>query len=92
MSYVYILLGFLLVMGVLAFAVYGTDKSKAERGVWRIPEATLLGLSAFGGCFGGIAAMMIFHHKTKHWYFWVLNVAACIVYAVFFVILLSIDY
>lgn len=81
MLYVYILIGLIVGMGVIAFAAYGIDKSKAKRHAWRIPEATLLGLSALGGCFGGIAAMLLFRHKTKHWYFWAVNVLACAAYA-----------
>ena len=45
------------------------DKSKAVKGKWRIPESTLFILSILGGAIGGFAAMYLFHHKTKHWYF-----------------------
>jgi uncharacterized membrane protein YsdA (DUF1294 family) len=47
----------------------GIDKQKAKHHKWRIPEATLLLLSCFGGCIGGIIGMHLFHHKTKKWYF-----------------------
>ena len=80
MIYLYVLIGLIVVMGLAAFAAYGIDKGKAKRHAWRIPEATLLGLSALGGCFGGILAMFIFRHKTKHWYFWAVNILACIAY------------
>jgi uncharacterized membrane protein YsdA (DUF1294 family) len=43
-----------------------TDKIKAKKNRWRIPEATLLGLCAAGGSLGGIIGMYLFRHKTKH--------------------------
>lgn len=61
------------ILSLLAFALYGTDKRKARRGLWRIPEKTLLLISFLGGALGGLAAMQIFRHKTKHWYFYAVN-------------------
>lgn len=81
MVYLYVLVGLIVGVGVVAFTAYGVDKAKAKRHAWRIPEATLLSLSALGGCFGGIIAMLLFRHKTKHWYFWAVNVIACVLYA-----------
>lgn len=78
---------FLAVMGCITFAVYGIDKSKARRHAYRISEKTLLSLSVFGGCFGGLAAMLVFRHKTKHWYFYLVNVLFCAVYAIILLIL-----
>lgn len=88
MIYLYILLGLIVVMGLVTFIIYGVDKGKAKRGAWRIPEATLLALSIFGGCIGGILAMQIFRHKTKHWYFWAVNIIACVVYVALLVFIL----
>jgi len=45
------------------------DKQKAKKGLWRIPEKTLLLISILGGSLGGILGMYIFRHKTKHWKF-----------------------
>ena len=61
------------VMSVITFFVYAADKLKAKTKAWRVPEKVLLGLSFFGGAIGGYAAMSIFRHKTKHWYFQVIN-------------------
>ena len=47
---------------------------EARRGKWRIPEKALLLLSFFGGAIGGILGMLLFRHKTKHWYFWFVNI------------------
>lgn len=80
MVYLYVLISIIFVVGLITFAAYGVDKGKAKRHAWRIPEATLLTLSALGGCFGGILAMLFFRHKTKHWYFWAVNILACMAY------------
>jgi uncharacterized membrane protein YsdA (DUF1294 family) len=46
------LIYYLITINVLTFIVYGVDKWKARRGRWRVPEATLLGLTALGGSVG----------------------------------------
>lgn len=43
-----------------------TDKRKAKRGAWRIPEATLMWAAVLGGSIGSLAGMYTFRHKTKH--------------------------
>ena len=58
-----------LLLSAIAFILFARDKSYAKRGKWRIPEKTLLSFSFFGGAFGAWAAMLLFRHKTKHWYF-----------------------
>lgn len=68
-----IYLAFLLVMSIIAFVLYFTDKKKAQRKKWRIKESTLLSLGLFGGAIGALAGMKLFRHKTKHWYFWTVN-------------------
>ena len=60
-------------VSVIAFILYGADKSRARRGTWRIPEKVLLGFSFFGGAVGGVLGMLVFRHKTRHWYFWAVN-------------------
>lgn len=70
---------FLAVMSLIAFILYGADKRKAQKKAWRTPESVLLGFGFFGGAIGAIAGMNTFRHKTKHWYFWVVNVAGLIV-------------
>ncbi len=68
------------VMSIVAFILYGVDKKKAQKGAWRIPEAVLLGWGFFGGAVGALCAMNAFRHKTKHWYFWVVNVLGLILH------------
>ena len=60
-------------LSLLAFILYGADKRRARRKEWRISEKTLLLISFFGGALGGLAAMQLFRHKTKHWYFYAVN-------------------
>ena len=66
--------GFIFVMSLIAFILYGVDKKKAKKGAWRIPEAVLLNFGFFGGAIGAIVGMETFRHKTKHWYFWLFNI------------------
>ena len=64
---------YLAVLSLAAFTAYALDKRKAEKGAWRTPEAVLLALSFFGGAIGGYSAMNAVRHKTKRWYFHVVN-------------------
>ncbi len=64
-----VLIVYLLVVNVVAFALMGIDKSKAKRGAWRIPERTLFLPVVLFGSLGGTLGMVTFRHKTKHWYF-----------------------
>lgn len=43
-----------------------TDKQRAKKKLWRIPESTLLTAAALGGSIGCILGMYAFRHKTKH--------------------------
>jgi len=61
-------------VSLVAFFAYGLDKRKAKRGRWRTKESVLLGLGFFGGAIGALLGMQVYRHKTKHWYFWVVNV------------------
>ena len=47
----------------------GIDKRRAVKNKRRIPEKTLFMFVLLGGGIGGTAAMYVFRHKTKHWYF-----------------------
>ena len=61
-----ILLAVLLLVNLLAFALYGIDKLKAKKSAWRIPESTLLLVAFLGGSLGALLGMELFRHKTKH--------------------------
>ena len=72
--YLRIYLAILTVVSFVTFLVYGIDKRRAVEGKWRIPEKVLLSLSFFGGAVGGYLGMKTFRHKTKHWYFYAMNI------------------
>lgn len=63
--------GYILLLNLITFVVYGIDKYKAKKGRWRISEQTLLTLALFGGCIGAWLAMKTFHHKTMHKKFYI---------------------
>ena len=73
MKYLLIYLAAIAAMSVIAFFAYLADKRKAKKGKWRTKESVLLGLGVFGGALGAILGMVCFRHKTKHWYFWAVN-------------------
>ncbi len=74
MEYFYIIYAVaIVIMSVIAFALYFADKVKAKKGAWRIKEAVLLGCGFCFGAVGALLGMQVFRHKTKHWYFWAVN-------------------
>ena len=78
----------LLIWNLLIFVIYGIDKSKAKRGAWRIPEKYLLSFAFFCGGFGAWFGGLIFHHKTRKWYFktvWILGMIVIVV-AIYFLV------
>ena len=61
-----LLLIYLLLINAAGFALMLADKYKAKKNLWRIPEATLLGVALLGGSLGCLLGMHIARHKTKH--------------------------
>ena len=55
----------LLLINAAGLLVMLADKKKARKNLWRIPEATLLTITALGGSIGILAGMYLFHHKTR---------------------------
>ena len=62
----------LVAVNLVSFSLYGLDKLKAKKGLWRIKESTLLLVALLGGSLGALLGMEVFRHKTKHWQFKVL--------------------
>ncbi len=60
----YILIYFGLI-NLVSFIMFFLDKQKAKKEKWRIKEKTLHLTSFLGGTLGSIAAMLLFHHKTR---------------------------
>lgn len=56
---------YLVVINAIAFVYFGIDKFKAQRNLWRIPEAQLLLVAVLGGSPGAYLGMKVFHHKTR---------------------------
>lgn len=69
---------YLLLSSFVAFLLYGYDKRLAIKGRRRIRERTLLSLGFLGGAGGALLGMRLFHHKTKHTYFYFINGASLI--------------
>ena len=56
---------YFIIINLISFLLFYVDKQKARRDKWRIEEKTLHLTSFLGGTMGSIAAMMLFHHKTR---------------------------
>ncbi len=65
----YLIPAYFVLITVIAFALMGIDKRKAKKGAFRISEASLFVTALLGGSIGSMAGMLVFHHKTNHWYF-----------------------
>lgn len=85
----YLFLLYLLILSLVALALYGVDKHRAKRRAYRVPEAALLSLGFFGGAAGALVAMQSFRHKTKHWYFYAVNILGLAWQAALLVLLFS---
>ena len=59
----------LALINLTGFIVVAADKYRARKRKWRIPEATIFMIAAAGGSIGVYSAMLIYRHKTRHWYF-----------------------
>ena len=53
-------------INIVTLITFGIDKRLAQQKRNRVQESSLILLSALGGAAGGLAAMYLFRHKTKH--------------------------
>ena len=60
---------YLVSVNFIGFVLMGIDKRRAIKNAFRVPEATLFSIAFVGGSIGAILGMLIFRHKTRHWYF-----------------------
>ena len=63
MKYLFV---YLLIVNAAGFALMLADKYKARKKLWRVPEATLMGVAVLGGSIGSLLGMYTVRHKTKH--------------------------
>ena len=57
---------YLTLVNAVGFVLMLSDKRRARRGAWRIPEATLMTVALAGGSIGTIVGMYLVRHKTRH--------------------------
>lgn len=61
-----LLAGYIVLVNLAGFFMMGSDKQRARRHAFRIPEASLFAIALIGGSAGALSGMYVFHHKTKH--------------------------
>ena len=69
-SLLHIALIYLAVINVVTFFVYGIDKWKAKKFMWRVSEAALLGLAVVGGSIGAWLGMKTWNPIGLHMEFY----------------------
>lgn len=79
-----IILVYLLIINIIGIYIMHLDKTKAKKGYWRIPEATLFMVAALFGSVGILIGMNLFHHKTKHMKF-VIGIPAILIAQVYLI-------
>lgn len=57
---------YLILINAVGFLLMLSDKYKARKKQWRIPERVLLTVAFLGGSLGSILGMQLFRHKTRH--------------------------
>ncbi len=60
-----VIIFYYLIINIISFFIYRTDKKKAEQGAFRISENTLLLYAFLGGGIGALGAMFVFKHKIR---------------------------
>lgn len=91
MLFTFIYLFLILLMSFISLIIYGIDKRKAVRGQNRVPEKALFGLGLFGGAVGSLFGMILFSHKTKHVYFWILNILFLIIQIILLLVIAFVE-
>ena len=57
---------YLALISLVAIIITVADKYAAKKGMWRIPEATLMLIGLLGGATAMFITMRTVRHKTKH--------------------------
>ena len=71
---------YLIIINTIELILMGIDKILAIKHKYRIPEIILLDISIFGGCFGCMLGMLIFHHKIRKQKFLIVIPITIIIY------------
>ena len=61
-----VLAGIVVLCSIVTFALYASDKKKAQKNQWRIKESTLIAAGFLMGGLGGVLGMSLLRHKTQH--------------------------
>ena len=80
---------YIVIVNILAFSLFGIDKSAAIQQKQRIPNRVLLLTAVFGGSLGSLVGMYTFRHKTKKWYYTITVPALLIIQIAAAVLLLN---
>lgn len=88
MNVIIVLVLYYLLVNLLGFYAMYTDKLRAKKRAFRIPEATLFAIAIIGGSIGCILGMYTFRHKTRHWHF-VYGMPAILVLQILSILLLQ---
>ena len=80
---------YIVIVNILAFSLFGIDKSAAIQQRQRIPNRVLLLTAVFGGSLGSLVGMYTFRHKTKKWYYTITVPVLLVIQIVAAVLLLS---
>ena len=83
-----IILLYLEIVNAAAFVLFGVDKLRAKRGLWRIPEAVLMLSAVLGGGIGALGGMLLFRHKIRKKKFTVGIPAILLMQIVFFLLII----
>ncbi len=66
MNYIYILIGYIIIINIISFFIMLYDKRQAIFHNFRISEKTIFIISLLLGGIGTYVGMYVFRHKTKH--------------------------
>lgn len=66
MIYAVVGLCWFIVISILSVILTVSDKKRARKGKWRIPEHTLFAVAILGGEIAMYITMLKIHHKTRH--------------------------
>ncbi|RRD94796.1 DUF1294 domain-containing protein [Clostridiales bacterium COT073_COT-073] len=69
-----------IVLQIIAFVLYGVDKYKAQKKLYRLSEKLLLGIAILAP-FGAYMGMHVFRHKTQKIYFWAVTIFMIVIHA-----------